>query len=103
MSDEKPMISVDGAQAYPDMIRVDCGDGAVMSLPTDRLRHQLRYNTTATPLDQIRRSLVAAGALDCYIHLVAGGTLKESLRRIRIMRKALKAIDAEHARQAGKR
>lgn len=97
---EQPIV-VDGAIAYLDMIRVDCGDGAAMTLPTDKLRHRLRYDHRMSGVEQATALLVAAGALDSYMHLVSGCTLDEALRRLRIMRKALKAINAEHARREG--
>lgn len=85
------LIRVDGAIAYSGYVRVDVG-GAVMFFPTDELKRKLRYGRTP--------NYYAASVSESYAHLVLGCTLKEALRRIRIMRKALKAVNAEYARRA---
>lgn len=70
------------------LIRVDMGGGAHMQVPRGALGHTLRYGN-AEGVDEVRYT--AAAVIDCYRYLVEGCSLKEALRRLRLMRKAARA------------
>lgn len=81
--------------ATSDALKVDCGDGAVMSFPAQEtaeeysFAHHLRH----WEVDK-NDAYVAASCLDSYTYLVLNCTKEEAWRRIKLIRAAL-SLDSE--------
>jgi len=62
---------------------VEVGEGARMLVPKD-LEWQLRYGNA----EKVR--YVAASVIECYDYLIRHCTQKEAMRRLRLLRKAIR-------------
>lgn len=68
-------------------VNVDCGDGAQMTMPRDRLEWNLRYG------DPERVRFDAASVVESYAYLVMECSKEEAWRRIKLMRAAREGVN----------
>jgi len=65
------------------VIHVEVGEGARMLVPTN-LEWHLRYG------DAEKVKYIAASVIECYDYLIRHCTQKEAMRRLRLLRKAIR-------------
>jgi hypothetical protein len=72
---------------YEQMITVDLGGGAGALIPRGSLDYRLRYGRNP--------DVVSAGVVESFRYLIMNCTQKEQVRRLALMKKALKEFPDE--------